>query len=104
MMAALIMAGCEITIPISGHFAGGVEAFAGVATASANRDGVLDLESSQGRKFKATFVYETCDSGRGSFTFDDGRSGPFWFVSSGTRGTGIAVLRGQRVTFTFAAR
>ncbi len=38
---------------------------------------------------------------QGLLGHDDGRSGPFRFVSTGTRGTGTGDLGGSRFTFTF---
>jgi hypothetical protein len=48
-----------------------------------------------------TFVYATEREGEGVFRCADGRSGPFRFVSTGTRGTGQGDLGGKRFTFTF---
>lgn len=47
------------------------------------------------------FVYVTSREGSGVFNCDDGRSGPFSFVSTGSRGNGHGSLGNQAMTFTF---
>ena len=54
-----------------------------------------------GAACRGTFVYTTERTGEGTLNCDDGRSGPFTFVSTGRRGTGSGSLNGRPFTFTF---
>jgi hypothetical protein len=59
------------------------------------------LLASKGATCKGDFVYVTSRTGQGTFVCDDRRSGPFSFVSTGTKGTGTGTLCGQPFTFNF---
>lgn len=63
--------------------------------------GTLEIRSSKGVTCTGDFVYVTRREGRGTFVCSDGRSGPFEFVSTGSRGTGFGTLGGRKYTFTF---
>jgi hypothetical protein len=63
--------------------------------------GTLHIISTSGTDCTGAFVYVTRRQGSGTFNCTDGRSGPFEFVSTGTRGTGNARLGPRRFTFTF---
>ena len=63
--------------------------------------GTLTITSSLGRTCDGTFVYVNNREGSGTFTCSDGSSGPFNFVSTGTRGTGTGNLGGKPFTFSF---
>lgn len=100
-VAALTAAGCSMTVPVRGQLMGGAETFSGVATGHMDGAGVLTIVSSRGTKCEGNFVYVTGRRGEGVFTCTDGRSGPFDFVSTGTRGTGRGMLSGDTFVFTF---
>ena len=100
-VVALGASGCSMTLPVRGHVGDAGETFAGSATGYADGGGNLAVTSSRGAKCGGGFVYVTRREGEGTFTCDDGRSGPFTFVSTGTRGTGKGSLSGQPFTFTF---
>ncbi|QPN27287.1 hypothetical protein I5770_01120 [Brucella sp. BO2] len=83
------VASCAMTLPVRGQMTNGSETFTGKATGYADGGGTLEITSNRGRK---------CS---GTFTCSDGTSGPFQFVSTGTRGTGTGTLSGKAFTFTF---
>lgn len=101
VFAGLALAGCSMTLPVSGRTADGTEIFTGAATGYMDGGGNLKITSSKGRVCEGNFVYVTARNGSGVFTCDDGKSGPFEFVSTGTRGTGTGVLGTTPFTFTF---
>jgi hypothetical protein len=101
VLCALICAGCSLTLGVNGQFQDGSETFTGNATGYVNRSGTLEITSSKGAVCKGTFVYVGPRDGRGTFTCNDGRSGPFEFVSTGSSGTGTGQLGGKPFTFTF---
>ena len=98
---SLGLTGCAMTLPLEGQTASGDEIFTGSATGYMDGGGTLELTSSKGRECSGTFVYTTGRTGEGTATCDDGQSGTFTFVSTGTRGTGKGVLGGKDFTFTF---
>jgi hypothetical protein len=99
--AALTLAACSMTLPVNGIVEGTQETFTGTATGEMDGGGTLQLLSSTGVTCKGNFVYVTKREGEGVFMCSDGRSGPFRFVSTGTRGTGHGDIGGRRMTFTF---
>lgn len=99
--AACLAAGCSMTVPVRGMVQGSSETFTGTATGGLGGGGSLTVTSSLGPTCVGDFVYVTRREGEGVFNCSDGRTGPFTFVSTGTRGTGHGDLGGQRFTFTF---
>ncbi|MCD9087348.1 hypothetical protein [Stenotrophomonas sp. SY1] len=100
-VGALLLSACSMTLPVRGQIQGSDEQFTGTATGRMDGGGELSIVSNKGATCKGTFVYAERRKGEGVFTCDDGRTGPFQFVSTGTRGTGYGDLGGQRFTFTF---
>ncbi|MBD3768470.1 MAG: hypothetical protein IE928_11120 [Gammaproteobacteria bacterium] len=96
-----LLSGCSMTLPVRGNVQGSDETFTGTATGYMDGGGDLTIVTNTGVKCTGNFVYVTHRNGEGVFKCDDGRSGPFEFVSTGTRGTGFGDLGGQRVMFTF---
>ncbi|MER9070074.1 hypothetical protein NKH84_26490 [Mesorhizobium sp. M0902] len=90
-----------MTLPVKGQSSDGSETFTGSATGQIDGAGTLSIVSSKGRTCKGDFVYITNREGSGTFTCSDGQSGPFTFVSTGTRGTGSGTLGGKPFTFSF---
>ena len=90
-----------MTLPVRGQVQSADETFSGTATGYLDGTGTLEIVSSRGAVCKGNFVYVTSRQGEGVFECNDKRSGPFEFVSSGTRGTGKGDLGGQRFVFTF---
>ena len=101
VIGAALLASCSMTLPVRGQLQNSNETFTGTATGYMNGGGNLTIVSNKGATCKGNFVYVTRRSGEGVFTCDDGRTGPFEFVSTGTSGTGHGDLGGQRFTFTF---
>lgn len=95
------LGGCAMTLAVKGQTADGSETFTGSATGYADGGGNLTIRSNRGRTCKGDFVYVTNREGSGTFTCSDGNSGPFTFVSTGTRGTGTGTIGGKAFTFTF---
>ena len=98
---ALLVVGCSKTLPVSGQVQNSSETFTGSATGYMDGSGTLTLISNNGTTCAGNFVYVTSREGEGVFRCDDGRSGPFTFVSTGSRGTGQGSLGNQAFTFTF---
>jgi hypothetical protein len=94
-------AACSMTLPVRGQVQNSAETFTGTATGHLNGGGNLQIVSSKGAVCDGNFVYVTHRQGEGVFNCDDGRSGPFAFVSTGTSGTGHGTLDNQRFIFTF---
>lgn len=101
LAGALALAGCSMTLPVRGTVSGGKETFTGSATGYLSGSGTLSVVTTEGASCSGDFVYVTSREGEGVFTCSDGRSGPFSFVSTGSRGTGKGNLDGQPFTFTF---
>jgi hypothetical protein len=90
-----------MTLQVTGQVQNSDETFSGTATGYMDGGGNLEIVSSRGAVCKGNFVYVTNRNGEGVFDCSDGRSGPFKFVSTGTRGTGHGTLGGENFTFTF---
>ncbi|TPJ34435.1 hypothetical protein [Mesorhizobium sp. B2-8-3] len=101
LAACLTLGGCAMTLPVRGQAGDGSETFTGSATGYADGAGNLTIKSNKGRSCKGDFVYVTNREGSGTFTCNDGSSGPFTFVSTGMRGTGTGTLGGKPFTFSF---
>lgn len=99
--SATMLAGCSMTLPVQGVTESGDETFTGSATGYADGAGKLELRSNHGLVCTGTFVYVTERTGSGTFNCSNGQSGPFNFVSSGTRGTGTGRIGNKPFTFTF---
>lgn len=95
------LAACSMTLPVTGSVEGTGETLSGKATGYVDGGGTLELVTSLGATCTGNFVYVTKREGEGVFNCSDGRSGPFRFVSTGTRGTGQGDFAGKRFTFTF---
>jgi len=100
-LSLLALAGCSMTLPVQGIVQNSSESFVGTATGYADGAGILQVKSNQGTECKGNFVYITSRQGEGVFTCSDGRSGPFNFASTGSRGTGQGKLGGDTFVFTF---
>jgi hypothetical protein len=101
LAAAAHLSGCSITLPVRGQMDNGTETFAGSATGHMDGAGELQITSAAGLACRGAFVYTTRRTGEGTLNCEDGRSGPFTFVSTGSRGTGSGSLNGRPFTFTF---
>lgn len=100
-IAAFCLSGCSMTLPVKGQLQKTDEHFSGTATGYMDGSGVLKIVTSKGSVCEGNFVYVTTRQGEGVFACDDKRSGPFSFVSTGSKGTGFGELGGERFTFTF---
>jgi hypothetical protein len=100
-LTALVLQACSMTLPVKGQVQNSTEVFSGTATGYLDGGGILKIVSSVGAVCEGNFVYVNSRQGEGVFTCNDNRSGPFQFVSTGTRGTGYGNLGGERFTFTF---
>lgn len=101
VVLAATLGGCAMTLPVRGQAGDGSETFTGSATGYMDGGGTLTITSSLGRTCDGTFVYVNNREGSGTFRCSDGSSGPFNFVSTGTRGTGTGNLGGKPFTFSF---
>ncbi len=101
LLLPLLLSACSLTLPVVGQLADGSETFTGTATGGLDGAGVLSITSSGGRTCTGSFVYVTERTGEGTFQCSDGQSGPFSFVTTGTRGTGTGTIGGKTMTFTF---
>lgn len=99
--ATVLIQGCSMTLPVKGQLQNVPETFSGTATGYMDGGGNLKIVTSNGAVCEGNFVYVNRRQGSGVFACDDKRSGPFEFVSTGTRGTGYGSLGGERFTFTF---
>jgi hypothetical protein len=97
----LACAACSLTLPVRGQLQNSSETFSGTATGHLSGGGNLQIVSSKGAVCKGNFVYVNGRQGEGVFNCDDGRSGPFSFVSTGTAGTGHGTLNQEKFIFTF---
>jgi hypothetical protein len=95
------LTGCSLTLPVHGNLVGADETFSGSATGYPGSRGILEVTSSGGATCSGEFVYETKSKGSGIFRCDDGRTGPFQFVSTGVSGNGWGELSDNR-TFVFS--
>lgn len=87
LLALFALHGCSMTLPVRGQVQNSTETFSGTATGYMDGGGSLNIVSSKGAVCTGNFVYTTSRQGQGVFNCDDGRSGPFQFVSTGSRGT-----------------
>lgn len=99
--AVALLSGCSMTLAVQGTTETGDETFTGTATGYMDGGGNLQIVTNKGTSCNGQFVYVTHREGRGTFVCNDGRSGPFEFVSTGSHGTGTGALNGRRFTFTF---
>jgi hypothetical protein len=90
-----------MTLPVRGVVQNSPETFTGTATGYMDGSGTLEIRSSRGATCTGNFVYVTKREGEGVFQCSDGRSGPFRFVSTGSKGTGQGTLGNENFTFTF---
>jgi len=97
----VLLGACSLTLPVSGQFTDGSETFTGTATGELDSAGELVITSNIGTVCSGIFVYTSTRTGEGTFTCNDGRSGAFSFVSTGSRGTGTGIIGGRAITFTF---
>ena len=97
----LVGAACSVTGTVDGTMEDGSETFQGTVTGYMDRSGILQVSSNRGAQCKGTWLFVTDRLGRGTFRCEDGRSGPFEFVSTGSHGTGTGRLADKRFTFTF---
>ena len=95
------LAACGTTQPVRGAMEDGTETFTGSATGQLDGGGTLQITSTKGLSCSGQYVYESFRNGRGTFNCTNGQSGPFEFVSTGTRGTGTGRIGGRPFTFTF---
>jgi hypothetical protein len=95
-LAAGGLAACITNAPIEGTVQRTGEQFRGFATGTLA--GTLEIVS---ERTKCTGTYQTSPTGqsRGSFTCDDGRSGPFEFTRSGNRAAGRFLSQPFILTF-----
>ena len=98
---AVGLSACSLTLPVRGQIQNSDETFTGSATGYMDGSGNLTITSSDGTVCTGDFVYVTRRNGAGVFTCNDGRSGPFQFVSTGSRGNGRGSLGGEDFIFTF---
>jgi hypothetical protein len=101
VLLALALGGCSMTLPVTGSLEDGSETFTGSATGYMDGGGTLTLISNKGLSCTGTFVYVTRRDGKGTFNCTNGQSGPFEFVSTGTRGTGTGRIGSRPFTFSF---
>ena len=101
LSATTLLTSCSMTLPVRGNVMNSSETFSGTATGYLDGGGNLTIVTSKGATCKGNFVYVSRRDGEGVFTCNDGRTGPFTFVSTGTRGTGKGDLGGERFIFTF---
>lgn len=100
-LLCVVCGACSMTLPVRGQLQNINETFTGTATGYIMGDGVLSVTMNTGVICTGNFVYVTNRNGEGVFSCNDGRSGPFHFVSTGYSGTGYGDLGGARFTFTF---
>lgn len=100
-LSVLMLAGCSLTLPVTGRMTAGPEEFTGTATGRTDGSGTIALRSTQGATCGGRFVYVTSREGSGTLECSDGRAGPFEFVSTGRKGTGSGTLSGAPFVFAF---
>ncbi len=102
LCGALMLSGCSVTLAVRGQVDARREMFVGTVVAQINAGGTISVTSDKGAVCQGEYVVLTAREGRGTLTCQDGRSGPFEFVTTGRRGTGYGRLGGDAFTFTFA--
>jgi hypothetical protein len=100
-LLATIVGACSMTLPVKGSLEDGSETFTGSATGYMDHRGTLTITSTKGLSCSGSFVYITSREGKGTFNCTNGQTGPFEFVSTGTRGTGTGRIGARPFTFTF---
>lgn len=95
LIIPLLCSACSMTLPVEGQVQSTGETFSGSATGHLDGAGTLTIHSNKGATCTGDFVYATAREGEGTFHCTDGRSGPFSFVSTGSRRTGKGTLDGQ---------
>lgn len=103
VVGTVMLGGCSLTLPVRGQVSETTETFTGTATGYMDGAGDLTITTNQGATCTGAFVYVNRRQGEGTFTCNDGRTGPFTFVSTGQRGTGTGRLGDKPVTFTFGS-
>jgi hypothetical protein len=105
LIVAATLTGCYSTLPVRGQVQGANEQFSGTAKGSLTGNGELTVVTTKGTRCTGAFTYITTTIGAGVFSCDDGRSGPFRFVASTSRSSGVGVgdLEGHKLTFTFGS-
>jgi len=101
VVLAMTLSGCSVTRPVQGAMEDGQETFTGTATGYTDGSGNLQVTSNRGLACSGTFVLVTARNGSGTFNCNNGQSGPFDFVTTGSRGTGNGRIGQRRFTFTF---
>lgn len=102
MIVLVALAGCSTAmLPVQASILESTETFSGEMTEGTRGSGQMRLMSSRGVVCQGDFVYRLGGEGSGVFNCTDLRWGHFEFLSSGTHGTGVGDLAGQRITFTF---
>ncbi len=101
LIACIALSACSMTLPVRGQVQNSTETFSGTATGYMDGSGDLTIVSNDGAVCTGDFVYVTRRTGEGVFSCEDGRTGPFKFVSTGKSGTGHGSLGVQNFTFTF---
>jgi hypothetical protein len=101
LVAVFTLLGCSATVPVTGQLQGNRGTFTGSATGYSDGSGELAIVTNAGVSCKGSYVFIDSRQGEGTFTCVDGRTGPFHFASTGSRGTGTGNLNGALFTFTF---
>lgn len=103
VVAALVLAGCSMTIPVQGDFNKGQERFLGQATGQMDGSGTMTIGTESGIQCLGKFQYDNPRvSGSGTFECDDGRKGNFKFTSNGNSGIGFGrTNKGESFKFIF---
>lgn len=100
-IACFLITACSVTVPIKGQSPTSDEVFTGTATGRMDGAGEMQVVSNKGAVCSGNFVYVTKREGEGIFVCEDGRSGPFKFVSTGSKGVGTGQIGKETFTFTF---
>jgi hypothetical protein len=103
VLSSVVLTACTMTLPVRGKVQDSSETLTGTATGYLNGGGNMTIKSSKGVTCTGGFVYVTRRNGEGVINCDDGRSGPFQFVSTGTSGTGHGDFGKERFTFIFGS-
>ncbi len=93
LAAMALLAGCSLTVPVSGSSDTAGEVFTGSATGYITGNGDLDVTSSRGVTCTGAFHYvERGRLGNGAVRCSDGREGDLVFRSTGQAGYGYALM------------
>ena len=104
ILSTAFFVSCTVTLPVQASTSDGKEAFTGTATGGMDGSGTIFLKSNKGLIVTGDFVYINSRQGSGVFTTNDGRTGPFNFVSTGMRGNGTGIIGNQNITFSFGPK